>query len=490
MNVLLIYPRIPDTFWSFRHALRFIRKEANVPPLGLLTVAALLPKEWNQRLVDLNVTSLRDEDLAWAEYAFVSGMAVQRQEAHRVIHRCKEAGLTVVVGGPLFTSEPERFPEADHLVLNEGELTLPAFLADLEAGSPRRIYTSDAYPDLASSPVPAWELLDLSRYASMAIQFSRGCPFDCEFCNITALLGHVPRIKKATQIVAELEALYTAGWRGRVFFVDDNFIGNRKALKQEVLPALVTWQARRGYVMGFETEASINLADDEELMALMVAAGFDTVFVGIETPSEEGLRECNKGQNRNRDLLESVRRLHRAGLQVQGGFIVGFDSDTPSVFQQQVDFIQKSGIVSAMVGLLQAPRGTRLYQRMKQEGRLLREMTGDNTDGSTNILPKMDLSLLQEGYRHILEHIYDPAHYYERVRTFLRDYQPPRIHFRLDKDYFMAFLRSIALLGIQGKERWHYWHLFFWSLLRRPRLFPLAITAAIYGFHFRKVYEV
>jgi radical SAM superfamily enzyme YgiQ (UPF0313 family) len=480
---------MPDTFWSFKHALRFIRKEANLPPLGLLTVAALLPADWNLRLVDLNVTQLTQGDLEWADYAFVSAMVVQRESAHRAIERCKGAGLTVVAGGPLFTAEHEDFPEVDHFVLNEGEITLPAFLADLEDGEARRLYSSEAFADIQQSPVPIWELVDFDRYASMSLQFSRGCPFDCEFCNITALFGHRPRTKSAQQIVAELDGLQAAGWRGRVFFVDDNFIGNKRVLKQEILPALIAWQ-RAGGQMTFQTEASINLADDPELMEMMVAAGFDTVFVGIETPSAEGLEECNKLQNRDRDLLESVQSLHRAGLQVQGGFIVGFDSDTSSIFQRQIDFIQQSGIISAMVGLLQAPYGTRLYERLQQEGRLLHEMSGDNTDGTTNIIPKMDLEVLQEGYREILKHIYAPAHYYERVKTFLRDYRPSKIRFSLDLDYLHAFLRSIALLGVWGRERWHYWKLLFWSLFHRPRLFPLAVTAAIYGYHFRKIYQV
>jgi radical SAM superfamily enzyme YgiQ (UPF0313 family) len=480
---------MPDTFWSFKHALRFIRKEANLPPLGLLTVAALLPADWNLRLVDLNVTQLTQGDLEWADYAFVSAMVVQRESAHRAIERCKGAGLTVVAGGPLFTAEHEDFPGVDHFVLNEGEITLPAFLADLETGEARRLYSSEAFADIQQSPVPIWELVDFDRYASMSLQFSRGCPFDCEFCNITALFGHRPRTKSAQQIVAELDGLQAAGWRGRVFFVDDNFIGNKRVLKQEILPALIAWQ-RAGGQMTFQTEASINLADDPELMEMMVAAGFDTVFVGIETPSAEGLEECNKLQNRDRDLLESVQSLHRAGLQVQGGFIVGFDSDTSSIFQRQIDFIQQSGIISAMVGLLQAPYGTRLYERLQQEGRLLHEMSGDNTDGTTNIIPKMDLEVLQEGYREILKHIYAPAHYYERVKTFLRDYRPSKIRFSLDLDYLHAFLRSIALLGVWGRERWHYWKLLFWSLFHRPRLFPLAVTAAIYGYHFRKIYQV
>jgi radical SAM superfamily enzyme YgiQ (UPF0313 family) len=332
-------------------------------------------------------------------------------------------------------------------------------------------------------------LADLRHYDTVSIQFSRGCPFNCDFCNITALLGHKPRTKTAEQIVAELDALYALGWQKSVFFVDDNFIGNRKLLKTEVLPALIAW--RRGKKgLAFSTEVSINLADDDELLRLMNEAGFNTVFVGIETPSEASLSECSKVQNKNRDLIESVRRIQRAGLQVQGGFIVGFDNDTPGIFQQQIDFIQMSGIVTAMVGLLQAPYGTRLYERMKNEGRLSGEMSGDNVDGATNIIPKMGLEPLRQGYRWLLDQLYSPTVYYARVRTFLREYQPPKVSLRMEPQYVLAFFRSVYQLGMKGTERAQYWALLFWTLFRRPKLFPLAVTLAIYGFHFRQVAEL
>jgi radical SAM superfamily enzyme YgiQ (UPF0313 family) len=303
---------------------------------------------------------------------------------------------------------------------------------------------------------------------------------------VTTLLGHRPRTKTAAQIIAELDSLYALGWRKSIFFVDDNFIGNKKQIKSEVLPALIEWRKDKTG-MSFSTEVSINLVDDSELLKLMVQAGFETVFVGIETPNEDSLAECSKNQNKGRDLVESVKQLQRAGLQVQGGFIVGFDNDSLSIFQQQIDFIQKSGIVTAMVGLLQAPLGTRLYERMQQEGRLINEFSGDNVDGSTNIIPRMGIKLLREGYREILNQIYAPKLYYERVRTFLREYQPPKIRIQLEPQYILALWRSIYQLGIRGVERIQYWRLFFWTLLRRPRLFPLAITFSIYGFHFRQV---
>jgi radical SAM superfamily enzyme YgiQ (UPF0313 family) len=489
VKILLVYPEFPDTFWSFKHALKFIRKKAGAPPLGLLTVAAMLPSTWEKQLIDLNVMALTEENLLWADYVFVSAMVVQRESVRAILKSCKTAGVKVVAGGPLFTMEPEQFPEVDHFVLNEAEETLASFLHDLAKGQARRVYASAEFPDIRQTPTPLWKLANLKNYDTVSVQFSRGCPFNCDFCNVTALLGHRPRTKTAAQIIAELDSLYVLGWRKSIFFVDDNFIGNKKHIKTEVLPALIEW--RKGKTgMPFSTEVSINLADDPELVHLMTWAGFDTVFVGIETPNEDSLTECSKNQNKGRDLVESVRQLQRAGLQVQGGFIVGFDNDSPSIFQQQIDFIQKSGIVTAMVGLLQAPLGTRLYERMQNEGRLVKEFSGDNVDGSTNIIPRMGLEPLREGYREILSHIYAPKFYYERVQTFLREYQAPKIRVPLEPQYILALWRSIYQLGIRGVERVPYWRLFFWTLFRHPRLFPLAITFAIYGFHFRQVAEL
>ena len=486
MNILMVYPEFPDTFWSFKHALKFIKKKASNPPLGLLTVAAMLPPEWNIRLYDLNVEMLPQKALIKADYVMISAMIIQRESAQALIARCKAASIKMIAGGPLFTMEHEAFPDVDHFVLNEAELTLAPFLADLAAGHAQRVYSSSEFPDIRQSPTPIWRLADLKQYSSISIQFSRGCPFHCDFCNVTSLLGHQPRTKSTRQILAELDGIYDLGWRGGIFFVDDNFICNKKQLKEDLLPALITW--RQGKIgLPFNTEVSINLADDPELIRLMTQAGFVTIFVGIETPSEDGLIECNKFQNRSRDMVESVKLLQAAGLQVQGGFIVGFDSDQPSIFQKQIDFIQRSGIVTAMVGLLQAPPGTSLYQRMKQEGRLISSFSGDNVDGSSNIVPKMGHDLLRQGYRIILDQIYAPKMYYERVRTFLRQYKPPRIRYHLDLQSVLALGRSIYHLGIRGIERTQYWKLFFWSLFRRPRQFPLAITLSIYGYHFRQV---
>jgi len=490
MKILLVYPKYPDTFWSFKYALKFISKKAGFPPLGLLTIAAMLPKEWEKKLVDMTVAPLSDRNIEWADYVFLSAMSVQKESVRRIIARCKQFGVKIVAGGPLFTTAYEDFEDVDHLVLNEAEITLPLFLEDLRNGCAKHIYIAKELPDIEKTPTPDWKLINMKNYSSMNIQYSRGCPFNCEFCYISVLYGHKVRTKSKDQILAELESLYSQGWRGGVFFVDDNFIGNKRKLKRDVLPAIIDWSKKRKYPFTFSTEASINLSDDEELMQLMIQAGFDTVFVGIETPNEESLAECGKFQNKNRDLIGCIKNIQKFGLQVQGGFIVGFDNDPPSIFEKLIAFIQESGIITVMVGLLNAPRGTRLYQRLVKEGRLLKDISGDNTDFSINFVPKMDYETLIKGYKRILSGIYSPEHYYERVVRFLREYKPlPQKSCRLNFNYLRAFFKSIFLLGIKDKERGYYWKLFFWSLFRRPRLFPMAITSAIYGFHFRKVFE-
>ncbi len=491
MRILLVYPECPDTFWGFKHALKFISRKAAQPPLGLLTVAAMLPDEWEKNLVDMNVCKLRDSDLKWADLVFISAMSIQKTSAREVIKRCKEADVKTVAGGPLFTTEYDDFiDDVDHLVLNEAEVTLPPFLKDLKRGHAKPIYTSDQYVGLAKTPLPLWELVDMRRYASMNLQYSRGCPFDCEFCDISVLYGRKVRTKGKRQILAELASLYSTGWRGDVFLVDDNFIGNSNKLKAEILPAIIEWSDARGRPFSFQTEVSIDLSDDRELMRQMVRAGFNSVFVGIETTNEDSLIECNKLQNKNRDLLACVKRIHDSGLRVVAGFILGFDNDSPSVFERMSTFIQDSGIISAMIGLLNAPRDTKLYQRLKREGRLLDDGTGDSMGFSMNFVPIMDHDTLIEGYKEVIRKVYSSSAYYQRVRRFLKEHKPQRGKAtRLRISHLPALPKSVVILGIIGKERLHYWRLVFWTLFRRPRLIPLALTFAIYGFHFRKFFE-
>lgn len=491
MKVLFVYPVYPDTFWSFKYVLKITHKKAAYPPLGALTIAAMLPADWEKKVIDLNVSTLKDDDIKWADYVFLSAMAIQRVSAEEVIARCNKIGVKIVAGGALFTEEYEQFPNVDHFILGEGEVTLPLFLKDLEAGSTKRIYLSDLHPEITRTPVPMWSLINLNDYASMSLQYSRGCPFDCEFCDIVVLNGHTPRTKNQDQILSELDSLRIRGWRGSIFIVDDNFIGNKRKLKDEILPAIIRWMETYHYPFSFHTEASVNLAEDTELVDMMVKAGFNAVFLGIETPNLDSLLECNKIQNTRNSLVDSVKSILSHGMEVYGGFIVGFDSDTENIFQNQIDFIQQTGIMTAMVGLLNAPHGTKLFRRMQKEGRLLNRFTGDNMDYSINFVPKMEKEKLINGYNHILSTIYSPKYFYERIIVFLREYKPPElkrnINFTISRIY--EVLGAIWILGILDYGRYYWWKLFFTTCIRFPSSIPYIFGFGIWGMHFRKVAE-
>ncbi|MEJ2545607.1 MAG: DUF4070 domain-containing protein [Calditrichaceae bacterium] len=490
MNILLVNPETPCTFWSFRNALKFVSKRSSEPPLGLVTVAAMLPKDWNIKLIDMNVTTLKDKHICWADYVFLGGLDVQKESFKKVINQSNELGTPIVAGGPMCTMDYSEFLGVDHFILNEAEITLPLFLKDLEIGQPKRVYSSTEFPDITKTPAPKWELLDFRKYATISIQYSRGCPFNCDFCTITMLNGRYPRTKKAPQFLAELTSLYNQGWRDGIFIVDDNFIGNKKTVKTELLPALIEWGRERNFPFNYITETSINLADDEELIDLMVQAGFDSTFIGIETVNDTSLAECGKTQNLKRDITDSVHKLHKKGIQVAGGFIVGFDNDPVTIFEQMIHFIQNSGIVTAMVGLLNAPKGTKLFQRLKSENRLLSAMTGNNMDGSLNFIPKMDYKKLISGYKNILDTIYSQKEFYYRVKSFLKMYNFQNVTMRTLKwRDIRALFRSMFVLGILERGRIYYWKLFFFALTKHPEKFALTITMAIYGFHFRKVIQ-
>ncbi len=486
MKILLISPKTPDTFWSFKHVLRFVAKKAAFPPLGLLTVAALLPKEWDLKLVDLNVDTLEDSDLLWADTVLLSAMIVQQDSVHEVVGRCVALNKRIIAGGPLFTTSHERFPGIEHFVLGEAEEIMAELVEDLRNGTLKPLYKATRFPELRLAPIPRYDLIRPSHYVTMAAQFSRGCPFDCEFCDIIVMNGRVPRTKSPEQFVEELEALRRIGWKDMVFVVDDNFIGN-KPRTRALLEAMIEWRQRTRCGMGFFTEASINLADEPELIALMLRAGFRKVFVGIETPSKASLEECHKFQNSNRDLDAALRTLQTAGLEVMGGFIVGFDSDTADIFKQQFDFIQRTGVVTAMVGMLTALPQTRLYKRLHAEGRLLAESTGNNTLASLNFDPRMGKKYLEEGYRELMHRLYEPRNYYRRIGLFLRQYQAPRLRLRLSFADFQAFLKSLWLLGVSERGRLAYWKLFARTLLLKPSQLRMAIELAIIGYHFRRV---
>jgi radical SAM superfamily enzyme YgiQ (UPF0313 family) len=487
MNALLVYPQTPVTFWSFNHALRFINKKSGLPPLGLLTVASLLPEDWNKRLVDLNVRALEDSDIDWADHVYLGGMIVQKASAREVIRRAKARGKFVVAGGPMFSSAREDFPGVDCFVLNEGESTIPAFLSDLAAGKPGPVYESGERPPMALSPIPDWSLIRTKDYASMPMQISRGCPYNCEFCDIVILNGRVPRVKSPGQVRAELDALLAAGWRGNVFIVDDNFIGNKARVKG-ILRDIVAWMDEHGRPFNLATEAPIGLADDAELLDLMRGANFNAVFVGIETPNEESLLSCGKNQNTGIDMVEKVKVLQRNGMEVQGGFILGFDTDTPHTFDDMIRFIQSSGIVTAMVGLLHALPETALYKRLMKENRLLDAATGNNTDFIMNFVPTMNPDALMHGYRRVLNNIFSPEQYYARVITYLREYRKVADGIKISLwVQALALARAVWNMGIRERGKRHFWKLLFWTVFKRPTLFPEAITQAIYGYHFRKV---
>jgi radical SAM superfamily enzyme YgiQ (UPF0313 family) len=418
-------------------------------------------------------------------------MLVQKKSVKDIINRCKRLNKKVVCGGPLFKACRAEFSHADHLIIGEAENIFPKFIKDLKNNSANKVYIENSFPNISKTPLPDWNLIRKRNYASMAIQYSRGCPFNCEFCDVVIMNGHVPRTKGDGQILAELDSLYDRGWRSSVFFVDDNFIGNKVKIKK-LLPKIAGWMRNRKYPFTFITEASLNLSDDKELMRMMVEAGFNGVFLGLETPNEESLSECNKFQNINRDLVSSVKRIQNFGMQVMGGFIVGFDNDSPKIFDQQIKFIQNSGVVTAMVGLLTAIPGTKLFQRLKQEGRLVQQSSGNNTDGSLNFIPKMNRDKLVEGYKQLLKTIYSPKKYYERIATFLEDYHPKgKRKIVLGNIYrdSKAFLKSMWRLGLISRSRKYYWKLILRCLVKYPKKFPIAVTMAIYGFHFQKITE-
>jgi radical SAM superfamily enzyme YgiQ (UPF0313 family) len=491
MNALLVYPRFPDTFWGFRRALRFMGLKAAEPPLGLLTVAAMLPPAWAKRLVDENVENLTDDDLAWADLVLVSGMTIQRDSAAEVIDRAKAAGATVMGGGPMFRHDLA--DRVDHCLIGEAEEVLPRFLSDWRLGRAAALYEAADHPELDLTPAPMWELVNFKKYLAMPVQFSRGCPFDCEFCDIVALLGRRPRYKGPTQVAAELDSLYRHGWRGRVDIVDDNFIGNRKRAVA-ALSAMVDWQAAHGYPFSVSTEASIDLADDPELLTLFADANFHTVFVGIETPSADSLVECQKRQNQKRDLVSAVKTIQGYGLDVKGGFIVGFDADPPTIFDDQARFIEQAGIPTAMVGLLSAGPGTRLYQRLDREHRLLGRPTGNNAldEGALNFLPKMGREALLAGYRALLNRLYDPGSYYRRVSAFLKQcglVRGPHKRFfrRVTLRELVGAMRLFWRLGVRERGRRAFWAFVTRVGLTRPAKMGLALSLAATGYHLRSI---
>lgn len=489
MKVLLVYPEFPDTYWSFRHALSFEKKRSTFPPLGLLTISSLLPDSWQRRLIDVNVEILRLDDIKWADVIFLSAMLVQKESLQQIVELCKKEGKCVVVGGPYITTNMEALPLADHFVLGEAETILSELISDLEQGKAKRFYKAPERPSLTISPIPDFGLIKLKYYSAMAIQYSRGCPFQCEFCDIIEIYGRVPRTKTNEQLLAELDALLKIGWQGVIFIVDDNFIGNKRNVKL-MLPELAKWQKLHNYPFTFITEASLNLAEDEKLLEGMQQAGFRHVFLGIETPVKASLKEAQKPQNLRGDLLDSVRKIQGYGMEVMAGFIVGFDNDPEDIFERQIEFIQDSAIPLAMVGLLNALPETQLWRRLQHEGRLLMESTGNNTNCSLNFVPKMDPTKLIEGYKTIMRTIYNSKEYYSRVLDCLKRVPQDKImgarKSKLTND-LIALARVIVKLGLQDRDRKNFWNYLYCVFLNHRNQLSQAIRLAAMGYHFRSL---
>lgn len=486
MKFLLVYPQYPQTFWSLKHALNFVNKKAIMPPLGLLTIAPML-KEHDLKLIDMNVNPVSDDDILWADYVLISAMITQKDSAKELIKRCKNLGVKTIAGGPLFNNLVDEFPEIDHFVLNEGEITLPLFLNDLREGNPKKMYSSKERPNIDTTPIPKWDLINLDDYAKMPLQFSRGCPFDCEFCNIADLNGKIPRVKSPAKFMAELNSLYDAGWRSAIMIVDDNFISN-KAKAKALLEQLIDWRKEKNFKATYVTQISLNLADDDELLTLMQQAGFSSVFIGLESPSKVSLEECGKFHNKNRDMVQDIKKIHNYGMEVYGGFIVGFDHDDDSIFDAQFEFIQEAGIVVATIGLLNALPGTRLYNRLKEENRLTNNSSGNNMDFSTNFVTKMSKGFLISEYKQLLLSLYSVENYYKRIFNFLKDYK----HYNSGNFsfyYLILFFKSLYILGIKDKNRFYFWKMLTMCIFRYPKSLPKVLTQAIYFVHYEKIYE-
>lgn len=492
-KILFVHPQHEVSYWGFQHSLPLYGKKAMHPPLGLITVAALLPRCWDLRLVDTNIEELDDEDILWADMVFTGGMTSQADSLLELLDRCKRLDRPTVVGGPFGSGHPQRLEnKPDYMVLDEAEITLPLFLEDLERGEPKAIYRSTDKPDVSQSPIPRFDLLDLAAYGVMDIQFSRGCPFNCEFCDIITLYGRVPRTKTPEQTLAEFQALHELGYRGPLFLVDDNFIGNKKAVRK-LMELLIPWMEERNRPFTLITEASVNLAEDDRLLEDMYRAGFKRVFLGIETPSLESLKETQKLQNMRRSMVESVHHIIDHGIQVMAGFIVGFDNDEEDIFDRQIEFIQQAEIPWAMVGVLAAIPNTQLWTRLEKEGRLLGYHTGDQF-GRTNFRTNLDSDVLMRGYLRILETIYQPDAYFERVMSVVarihasgRDVLPLK-----DVGYLKVALITVVSAVIQGvlsSYKGRYWK-FLWTLVTRyPSQYMVGILNSVVGHHFIRYTE-
>lgn len=491
MKILLVYPEMPDTFYAFKHLTSVLGKKAAFPPLGLLTVSAMLPDNWEKKLIDINVCELTDRDIQWADYVFLSAMNVQEESVREIIIQCKKNKRKIVAGGPLFTHEHDRFEGIDHFVLNEAEITLPPFLNDLQQNNAKAIYSSKEFADVHKTPLPNMDLIRMKDYLYAIVQYSRGCPYLCDFCDVTALFGRKPRLKTPENMIAELEEINKRGDTQLVLFADDNLIGNKKILKEELLPALIEWRKKRKPSFYFATQLTVNLADDEVLMKLLLEAGFRNVFIGIETPQEDSLKISHKNQNLKRNLLDTIHKIHRAGFAIAGGFIVGFDTDNEDSFINMVDFIQESGIPLPIVNVLKAPPGTALFDRMKRENRLSRHFTF--SEGETNVIPVMGAENLSKGFLEVVSKIYPHEHSYKRIKTFLQMHQYPKTEIQIPTSFnlslLLAVLKGLIKIAILDKDRKYFWKLLWWTYFNKRNHVDHAVLYSIMMYQMRENYN-
>jgi radical SAM superfamily enzyme YgiQ (UPF0313 family) len=488
-NFLLVYPEIPkNTYWSFEYALSFIDKKCSMPPLSLITVASFFPNTCHLKLVDMNIETLNEKEIMWADAVFVSAMIVQKKSLNDVIKMCNRFNKPIIAGGPYPTTSYDDIVGVDHFLLGEIEDTFLTFFDDFRKGIAKKIYPAPAPPSLSNTQVPRFDLLKLNAYASMSIQYSRGCPFHCEFCDIWIIYGNRSRVKSSENVIRELDTLYRLGWRRPVFIVDDNFIGNKRRLKKELLPALKQWQQDHDFVYRFFTETAINLADDDELLDLMRECGFNEVFIGIETPSKKALRETGKIQNLKMDLFQAVRKIQKKGLEVMGGFVIGFDSDKEDIFERQISFVQKAGIPKAMIGILAALPATKLYHRLESEGRILYDSDGNNTHNmETNFITGMDRVKLKNGYRKILETLYDNnlKNYFTRCSTCLDHLGENKLYNRKIYPGEIATLFKSFWYQTFTPYGYQYWKFLIRNIIKHPCKFSEFVRMAIQGHHFR-----
>jgi len=480
-QVLFVYPRFPDaSFWNYRATCQLAGARHTAAPLSLITVAALLPAEWPCRLVDRNIEELEADDLAWADMVLTGGMLVQQRDTLRIVALAQSAGKVAVVGGPDATSSPEIYAAADFLVLGEADDLMRTFAEDWLNGVRKGTYRSVTFPDVTRTPVPRFDLLQLDAYLHIGIQFSRGCPFRCEFCDIIELYGRVPRVKTPGQVLAELDALYARGWRGHVDFVDDNLIGNGRAVKA-FLPELRRWQQEHHFPFEFSTEASLNLADDAALLEMLKSAGFFAIFVGIESPDEDTLIHSQKKQNARREIVESVRKIHQAGMWVLAGFIIGFDTERESVAARMIRCIEECNIPVAMVGLLYALPGTQMTRRLASQGRLhANHGSLQSDDGGDQCTASLSFDTLRppaevlRDYRSVVDQAYTPANYFRRVRAVgralaLKDAPYRRSAGTLRRDLLFV-LRLMFVTGVRDPAcRVEFWRTLLDGLLHNPR---------------------